>query len=542
MPVMADGSVFDLLIFGFRNNLARGRALDFLNGLPPSQAGPAAVDRHTSRPQRLFAALDADRAHRLRAQLEELGAQVILLDVNAPVPDAITVQAAAEPPAPAQSGIRPFALFLVLILAGAAFLWRISLPLATARLPSTPVHSEAHVEDRLFSAATDTGHAIVDIEAEAIRLVRAREYAAAVERLQDALRRQPDTPALTQDLQTVLFNWGVTELTGNDLEQAAAHLQQAAALGDRAEVLAALGITYVREGDYDRATRPLEAAVRLNPTDPNALLALSQVCLAKNKRPAALELLDRAKDAGARGSELDTLVRQLSREVDAEWDFVQENSRHFWISFADNGDRSAVRQVLDALEDAYDLVGTKLGRFPDEPTAVVLYTQQDFHAVTQTPDWAGAAYDGRIKLPVRGLSENDPALARIVRHEYAHSLVARLSKGHCPVWLNEGLAVWAEEEHDGDPEGWAKNTIAGRELFSLDQLSASFAGLSKDRVEVAYAESYLAVRMLIDRYSARKLAALLEAFGTHNRSEAFAAVYPGDLSDFQQRFLQQLTG
>jgi hypothetical protein len=110
------------------------------------------------------------------------------------------------------------------------------------------------------------------------------------------------------------------------------------------------------------------------------------------------------------------------------------------------------------------------------------------------------------------------------------------------VWLNEGLAVWAEEEHDGDHEGWAMDTIAGRELFSLDQLSASFAGLSKDRVEVAYAESYLAVRMLVDGYGARKLAELLEALGTHNLNEAFAAVYPGDLSDFQQRLLQQLTG
>jgi Flp pilus assembly protein TadD len=538
---MADGSVSDLLIFGFRNDLARERALDFLNGLPP-QTGPAAVDRHTSGPQRLFAALDADRAHWLRTQLEELGAQVILLDVNASVPDAITVQAGAEPPGPARSGLRLCTLFLVLILAGAALLWCISLPLAKARLPSLPVHSEVHVEERLFSAPSDNGHVIVDAEAAATRLARAREYAAAVERLQEALRRQPDTPALTQDLQTVLFNWGVTDLAGNDLEQAAAHLQQAAELGERAEVLAALGITYVREGDYDGATPPLEAALRLNPTDPNALLALSQVDLARNKRAAALDLLERAKDAGARGPELDTLVGQLSREVDAEWDFVQEDSRHFRISFADNGDRSAVGQVLDALEDAYYLVGRKLGSFPDEPTAVVLYTQQDFHAVTQTPDWAGAAYDGRIKLPVRGLSENDPALARIVRHEYAHSLVARLSKGHCPVWLNEGLAVWAEEEHDGDHEGWATDTIAGRELFSLDQLSASFAGLSKDRVEVAYAESYLAVRMLVDRYGARKLAELLEACGTHNLNEAFAAVYPGDLSDFQQRFLQQLTG
>ena len=144
--------------------------------------------------------------------------------------------------------------------------------------------------------------------------------------------------------------------------------------------------------------------------------------------------------------------------------------------------------------------------------------------------------------PVRGLSENDPALARIVRHEYAHSVVVRLSGSHCPVWLNEGLAVWAEEEREGDREAWARTTIAGQELFTLEQLTAAFTALPPASVEVAYAESYLAVRTLLDRFGTRKLPVLLDALRTRTISEAFALAYPGDLSDFQRRFLQQLTG
>lgn len=536
---MADGSVFDVLIFGFRNDIARERTLDFLKRLPPSPAGPVTLDRHTSAPQRLFAALDRERANRLRAQMEELGAQVTLLDVTPPSTRALTPQAAAAP-APARSGIRPLTLLLVLFLTGTTYVWRTSLPPAKPRPPSTPAHGATSAEGAQ-DAGTPNDYDHAALGAEGVRLANAREYAAAVEQLQAALRREPDAPALRRDLQTVLYNWGVTELAGNDLEDAAAHLEQAAALGDRAEVLSALGITYVRDGDHERAAPALEAALRLKPADPNALLALSQVYLSQNRRPAALDLLERAKEAGARGPELDKLLAQLRREVDAEWDFVQLDSRHFRVSFADNDDRGAVRQVLDALEDAYDAVGAKFGHVADEPTAVVLYTQQDFHSVTQTPDWAGGAFDGRIKLPVRGLSENEPALARVARHEYAHNLVARLSSKHCPVWLNEGLAVWAEEEHDGDRESWAHNTIAGQELFSLEQMGGSFSALPPGRVEVAYAESYLAVRMLVDRYGARTLPALLDALRTENITEAFALVYPGDLPGFEQRFLQQLT-
>lgn len=539
---MVTDSVFDLLIFGFRNDLARARTVDFLKRLPPSQGGPIVFDEHAPMPQCLFAALDSAHTQALRAQLEALGAQVRVRAIGAASLDTGRWPAPRRP-ARTRPGFRSFASFLVLAVAGSALVWHSTRPPARPRLP--PVrgqHSSVEAGQQHPASTTQDAASVAGSEVEAVRPASAREYAATVDELESAFRRHPDAPGVRWNLQTVLFNWGVSELANNHPEDAAEHFARAAALGERADVLAALGIAYVHVGDHERATQALEAALRLNPTDVSALLALSQVYLKEDKRPEALDLLDRAKDAGAHGQELDTLVGQLSREVDAEWDFVQLDSPHFRLSFADNDDRSAVHDVLAALEDAYDVVGAKFGYRSTEPTHVVLYTQQDFHAITQTPDWAGGAFDGRIKLPVRGLREHDPALGRIARHEYAHSIVARLGGSRCPVWLNEGLAVWAEEAHEGERQGWAENAIAGQQLFTLDQLAGTFTTLPPARVEVAYAESYLGVRALIERYGTRKLPALLEALRTHTLAEAFSLTYPGELSDFEERFLQRLAG
>jgi tetratricopeptide (TPR) repeat protein len=344
-------------------------------------------------------------------------------------------------------------------------------------------------------------------------------------------------------LQTVLLNWGIANLAAERLDDAAERLEAAARLGERAEVLRALGITQLREGDYRAAATSLERALQLAPKDPNALLALADVYLKLDQRAQALDLLHRAKEAGMRSPELDKKVEQLGREVDAEWDFVQTQSAHFRISFADSEDTHAVRLVLAALEEAYFTDGRKFEFYPGDRTPVVLYTQQDFHNITQTPGWAGAAYDGRIKLPVRGLQADDAQLTRVVRHEYAHSLITQLSNGHVPIWLNEGLAVWAEETEEGERQAWAEQKIAGQELFTLAQLTTSFVHLPVGRAEVAYAQSYLAVRALVDQYGARKIPALLGNLAKNrNVSDAFAATYPGDLASFEERFLRQLAG
>ncbi len=536
---MTDGP-FDILIFGFRNDIARARVLDFLHQLPPDRSGPAPLDRATSVPQRLFGALDRDDAQRLRAQLEDLGAQVMLLEAGSP-----TVGGSFEtsPPAAAPSKIRPLTLVLVVALGVACYLWGAAQRVQVLQLAPPPVQRDVPLEPYVSPSEPAKGDSAVRFNAQALELARSGEFREAIDRLQAALRLAPADPVLTRNLQTLLLNRGAAELAAENLDDAAEHLEQAAQLGERVEVLQALGVTYLRQGHYARAAATLERALQSVPSDQNSLLALAQVRLKQDRRPQALDLLQRAKEAGASGPHLDSALQQLSREVDAEWNFVRLESPHFRLSFADDDDRSAVRQVLGALEDAYETVGDKFNYFPHERTPVVLYTQQDFHAVTQTPDWAGAAFDGRIKLPVRGLTRDEPELARVVAHEYAHSVVARLSDGRCPVWLNEGLAVWSEEVEDGDHEAWAQAKVADQELFSFEELSGSFTHLAAERVQVAYAESYLAVRALVDRYGLRKLPALLGALSRErNLKDAFAATYPGDLDSFEQQLARRLSG
>jgi tetratricopeptide (TPR) repeat protein len=308
-------------------------------------------------------------------------------------------------------------------------------------------------------------------------------------------------------------------------------------------VLRALGVTYLRQEDYAGAILVLERALQLTPNDHGSMLVLGQIYLKQEKRPEALALLQRAKELGASDPELDKMLDQLGREVDTEWSFVQLESRHFRVSFAGTEERSTARFVLGALEEAYDDVGRKLGYSPDQRLTAVLYTAEDFRAITRTPDWVGGVFDGRIKLPVRGLEADDPDLSRVLRHEYAHSVVTLLAGPRCPAWLNEGIAVWAEEAETGDHQRWAEQTLAAHGTLPFDALSDSFARLPVDGAEAAYAQSYLAVQSLVDRYGSRRLVEFLSALshGT-NVSDAFAEVYREGLEGFQERLLRGYSG
>jgi len=542
---MSDDRVFDVVLFGYRNDLARAQTLDFLRQLPASESGPLTLDDGSGVPQRLFAALDPEGAERVRAELERLGAQVALVPAGEQ-----TTRHAALPVSSSERRRSAWRLApaLVLLAAVAGIHFHSSLPLVHSVRPVA--HARAPVP-RITAALehVPVGNArrepdeTARLNSEAIAVAEAGSFAEAVDRLQRALQLTPDDPVLVRNLQTVLLQWGIADLTANRLGDASDHLEEAARFGDLPDVLQAQAVIAVREARLADAAALLERALRIAPADKNLLLMLGQVYFQKDKRPEALEMLQRAKEAGARGPDLDTLVQQLSREVDTEWDFVELDSPHFHISFADDEDRHTVRFVLSALEDARDLVDAKFGYHSTERTPVVLYTQRDFHAVTQTPDWAGGAYDGRIEIPVRGLSEDDPSLIRVARHEYAHSVIAQLSGGHCPVWLNEGLAVWAEEDQEGDHEAAAQRVIEAQELFSLADLNRPFAAFSQARAGVAYAESYLAVRYLIDSYSSRSISVLLRALkGTPKLADAFAAVYPDDLAGFEEGLLRQLAG
>ena len=210
----------------------------------------------------------------------------------------------------------------------------------------------------------------------------------------------------------MLHNWAVAELNANHTDARRELLEEGLALEEDRDLLSALGIARVRQGDWARrGTRARARRRRSARRDPYTLIALGKIYRQQGEREAAVEMFHRARESGAARPRLPGRCwRALERELDAEWDFAEMRSPHFQIAFA-GGEResnaAAQRRVAHGLEDAYFHVGRKLDLYPGERVPVVLYPSEDFHDVTQTPSWTGGVYDGRIKLPSRGVEDGD---------------------------------------------------------------------------------------------------------------------------------------
>ncbi len=538
--------LFDLILFGFRNDVARERVLAYLKRLPDSQGGSMGSVRGAELPCALSVGIDDATGLHLLSELRERGAHVRLVPSQRE-PVAVAAVAPAPPPPPPAPPEAPRQwtagvpiMFAVVCVAGLLYARFVPPP-----RPLPPPASSAASEPAPAAFPLQLDPAPHDLNDEAVALNNTGQFADAAGKLREALQHAPGEPALRRNLKTVLHNWAVVELNANHADAAIALLEQGLALEEDPALLSALGIARVRQEQWDPARTALERAVALGASDPYTLIALGKVYRQAGDRAAAVEMFDRARDSGATGPGFQQTLTRLERELDAEWDFSEMRSPHFQVSFA-GGEResaAAAQAVAQGLENAYFHDGRKLDVYPTERVPVVLYASEDFHDVTQTPSWTGGVYDGRIKLPSRGVEDGDGVvLERTLRHEYGHVLVTQLSHGHVPVWLNEGVAIWCEEDREGEREDWAYRTLANETLFALKDLEGSFTTLPPERVHVAYAQSYLAVRDLVGESGGRSLHELLAALGGgKSLDEAFRTVYSRSMAGFESEFINHLT-
>jgi hypothetical protein len=140
----------------------------------------------------------------------------------------------------------------------------------------------------------------------------------------------------------------------------------------------------------------------------------------------------------------------------------------------------------------------------------VLYTREQFGAITKLAGWSVAAYDGRIRVPLDGTPVSTADLDRLLSHEFVHAVVAMLSGRTVPAWLNEGLATALEPQQ---PEAETATRPSAPALPALTTLHRSFVELPTRDAEVAYSFAAQAVRRLIDRRGVSAVVALLEDLG-----------------------------
>jgi tetratricopeptide (TPR) repeat protein len=320
---------------------------------------------------------------------------------------------------------------------------------------------------------------------------------------------------------TADFIAGKFEFEHGNIDQARRYFDSALRFQpENSTVLIYYAALLVRTGNPTQALTYAQRAVSAGPQSPDAYTVLGY----------AQQASDRTKDAVAswkRSLELrpDPTVQQYlakaQREQNVETDFAQRESSHFVLHYEGKQTSEAFRgQILAALESDYDDLARDLGTPPRDNILVTLYTEQAFFDVTRAPSWSGAINDGKLRIPVSGLNSMTPELARVLKHELAHSFINQISGGRCPPWLHEGIAQLLEPKSLGSDGHQLAQLFKSQRNIPLNVLEGSFMRFSGGEAYLAYAESLAAVSYINDSYGKGDIQRILQRLSEGSSTEA----------------------
>jgi tetratricopeptide (TPR) repeat protein len=366
------------------------------------------------------------------------------------------------------------------------------------------------------------------LNAQGVALAEASEWQAAISKLRDAARLAPDSQVIQENWQRALIN-GACALAQDErkyseanalLRQLPAELEGDVALR-RQQAGSFIELLWARDAQgqgNERVQRNhLEAALQWQPDNVAALVDLADWHYRQDEFDEALQLYRRALELEPGLPHVATEIQQIERERQITAGFVTERTPHFTLSYP-AGAREFARTCQQVLEPAYTRIGQDFRHWPSRRIPVVIYSHDQFRGVTLAPDWAQAAYDGKIRVFVRPIRTNDErrALQDTLSHELTHAFIFDLAGKNCPAWLNEGLAQNYEINFDITPrmaamlEQWRASGL----LTPIVDYPDDFSGIgSTEEAQRAYLESASFTAYLIRRFGAHRLREVLQDLG-----------------------------
>jgi len=271
------------------------------------------------------------------------------------------------------------------------------------------------------------------------------------------------------------------------------------------------GVAAFLLGQPTSARHALERALDLAPGLTPASLLLGDLLYRGSDIDGALRVYEDALRHAPSDATLRARIETLRREAARHSGYFTSHGARFTVLFEGPADEPLASRALEMLEAAYWRVSTALAVYPEQIITVVLYTEEQFHDVTRSPQWAAGAYDGRIRVPVRGALADPRELERV--------LIQAVAPRGVPVWLHEGLAV----QFEPNGSAWADGQLArSTARLPLARLAGSFSALSTDDARLAYAQSAGLVAALFERGGAAAVGAVLQDIA---RGDAFAVAF-----------------
>jgi tetratricopeptide (TPR) repeat protein len=333
--------------------------------------------------------------------------------------------------------------------------------------------------------------------AKAAQLMQQGEFDKALDELKSGVSLYPYDPGLRHSLAQAYLQLGQREMASTRYSEAAEHFAQARELfPNNCEFSLLRGMALYQAKKYDAARAELEQAG----DGADALFLLGKISYDTGDLPTAIAYWKRAEQKKPSEKGIRTMIEKAERELPVESRMDKGYSSMFDLSFDAELPPGLSSEVLDTLEKAYNTVCSDLGFFPASRIPVLLYTKSDYSSVTRGPDWSGGLYDGKVRLPVGGVTALTPQLRAVLFHEFTHVVIAQLTGGNIPTWLNEGLAEIEGRKEFSHPGVDLARSAANKETLSLEKLSGSFTSMNGGQAAVAYEQSYSIANFMVSRY------------------------------------------
>ena len=360
-------------------------------------------------------------------------------------------------------------------------------------------------------------------------------------RLRQNLNSNPSDARARFELLQALDSVAWLQVTQGNLPGARMSLEEALNLSPHdATIMSNLAFIHLRMSNYRDAERLLRDSLEIDGENQDTYYLLGATYYGQENIPQAIEQWTAGLRLGPH-PEMARSLEKAKREANVHDKLGESKSEHFILRYdREVSDQFLGQQILATLEHQYSQLTLELNSRPPATIAVILYPDQTFFDITRAAGWSGAIFDGKIRVPTRGLNEVTPLLKATLRHELTHAFIAALPQD-CPAWFNEGLAQLQEGESAARSRKTLAQLIETSRLIPLENLGETFVGLSNTEAEIAYAQSLSAMEFLSSRYGKVSIRAILELMGqNYNFENAFRTTLKQTVAEFDSAWRRDL--
>ena len=363
-----------------------------------------------------------------------------------------------------------------------------------------------------------------------------------IDRLRQSLRLRPADAQAKAELIRALNSFAILQMNQGNLLAARVSLTEAISLNKRdTGLLTNLAVVYLRLNDFANAEETLQASLAIDGSNLDMHYLLGLAFYNSDRLTEAIDEWTAGLRLGPH-PQMSRNLEKATKEAAVRDQLGEMRSSHFILRYHTKVSHHELgQQILRQLDRLYAELTADL--FPTPPTSitVILYPDQSYFDITRAPSWSGAVFDGRIRVPIKGLDSVTPRLIAVLKHELTHAFLAALPQGF-PAWFNEGLAQLEEGRLAINPRVKLDQARPTQALIPLKNLSRPFSAMPAAEAEIAYVESLSALDYVVRHSGKTSVKFILQLMSQHYRFEdAFQTAVRQSLAEFEASWQQELS-